>query len=115
MKSKCPSWRSPAPSRPRCQGRGVFAFIGAKWRPLTGEVGGLGAVLPQEGQRGKKKVPLGTYRGQLWFCGSVKTDVEEGLQEKVLVQERRSARGEKLMRLWQAPFPPLSLQVTRPS
>jgi len=44
--------RSPAPSRPRCQGRVVFAFTGAKRTPLTGEAGGLGAVFPQEGQKG---------------------------------------------------------------
>jgi len=46
--------RSPAPSRPRCQGRVGFAFIGAQRRPLAEEAGGLGAVFSQEGQRGKK-------------------------------------------------------------
>src|SRR5258708_2846507 len=30
MKSKCPSWRSQATSRPRCQGRVGFAFTGAE-------------------------------------------------------------------------------------
>ena len=30
----------------------VFAFTGAKRTPLTGEAGGLGAVFPQEGQKG---------------------------------------------------------------
>src|SRR5258708_3904911 len=30
MKSKCPSWRSEATSRPRCQGRVGFAFTGAE-------------------------------------------------------------------------------------
>ena len=41
--------RSPATSRPRCQGRVGFAFTGAKRKPLTGEAGGLGAVFSQEG------------------------------------------------------------------
>lgn len=45
-----PFWRSPATSRPRCQGRVGFAFTGAKRTPLTEEAGGLGAVFPQEGQ-----------------------------------------------------------------
>src|SRR5437016_1669550 len=34
IKSKCPSWRGEAPGRPRCQGRVVFAFIGAKRESL---------------------------------------------------------------------------------
>src|SRR6266853_4040603 len=59
-----PKW-SPAPSRPRCQGRVVFAFTGAQRTPLTGEVGGLGAVFTQEGQTGEKPVTLETYRGKL--------------------------------------------------
>ena len=46
-----PKW-SPAPSRPRCQGRVVFAFTEAQRTPLTEEAGGLGAVFTQEGQRG---------------------------------------------------------------
>jgi hypothetical protein len=62
---------------------------------LTEEAGGLGAVFWQEGQRGKKTARLGTYRKQLWFCESVKRGAEEALQEKVLFQERRSARGAK--------------------
>jgi hypothetical protein len=44
-----PLWRSQATSRPRCQGRVGFAFIGAKRRPFTEEAGGLGALFPQEG------------------------------------------------------------------
>jgi hypothetical protein len=52
MKNKCPSWRSQATSRPRCQGRVGFAFTGAQRTPLTEEAGGLGAVFPQEGQAG---------------------------------------------------------------
>ena len=35
QKSKCPSWRGKATVRPRCQGRRVVAFIGAKRRPFT--------------------------------------------------------------------------------
>jgi hypothetical protein len=31
---------------------------------------------------GKKTVPLGTCRGQLWFCECATTGVEEVLQEK---------------------------------
>src|SRR6202790_3250191 len=34
IKSKCPSWRGEAPGCPRCQGRVVFAFIGAKRESL---------------------------------------------------------------------------------
>jgi hypothetical protein len=34
IKSKCSSWRGEAPGHPRCQGRAVFAFIGAERRPL---------------------------------------------------------------------------------
>ena len=89
-----PKW-SPAPSRPRCQGRVVFAFTEAQRTPLTEEAGGLGAVFSQEGQRGKKTARLVTYRRQLWFCESVKTGADEALQERVLFQERRSARGAK--------------------
>jgi hypothetical protein len=44
-----PKW-SPAPSRPRCQGRVGFAFTGAQRTPLTGKAGGLGAVFTQKGQ-----------------------------------------------------------------
>src|ERR1700676_4483741 len=56
MKSKCPSWRSQATSRTRCQGRVGSAFTGAQRTPLTEEAGGLGAVFPREGQRGKRTV-----------------------------------------------------------
>jgi len=44
---------------------------------------------------GKKKGPLGTYRGELWFCECVSTGVKEILQEKTFTwrtEERRSAR-----------------------
>jgi len=50
IKSKCPSWRGEAPGRPRCQGRVVFAFIGAKRETLDRRSGRLGAGLRQEGQ-----------------------------------------------------------------
>jgi len=48
QKSKCPSWRGKATVRPRCQGRRVVAFIGAKRRPFT--AGGTGAGFGREGQ-----------------------------------------------------------------
>jgi len=48
-KKQMPLWRSPATSRPRCQGRVVFAFIGAKRRPFTEEAGGLGALFRKKG------------------------------------------------------------------
>ena len=49
IKSKCPSWRGEALGRPRCQGRVVFAFIGAKRRALT-EAGGSGAGFASDEQ-----------------------------------------------------------------
>jgi len=52
-KKQMPFWRSPATSRPRCQGRVGFAFTGAKRTPLTEEAGGLGAVFPQKGRQEK--------------------------------------------------------------
>jgi hypothetical protein len=51
-----PKW-SPAPSRPRCQGRKFFAFIGTQRRPLIRRSGRLGAVFTQEGKARKKTVP----------------------------------------------------------
>jgi len=43
IKSKCPSWRGEALGRPRCQGRMVFAFIGAERETLDRMSGRLGA------------------------------------------------------------------------
>jgi hypothetical protein len=40
---------------------------------------------------GKKAVPLGSYRGQFWFCQSVNTGAEGVVEKKVLLRERRSA------------------------
>src|SRR5262245_35295483 len=50
IKSKCPSWRGEAPGRPRCQGRVVFAFIGAERETLDRRSGRLGAGFGEEGQ-----------------------------------------------------------------
>src|ERR1700692_4514045 len=83
------------PSRPRCQGRVGFAFIGAKRRPLTEEAGGLGAVFTQEGQTGEKTVPLGTYRWKSRFCKCGETGVDGVLQEEIKFSTGEEAPGQQ--------------------
>ncbi len=39
IKSKCLSWQGEAIGRPRCQGRVLFAFIGANRESLEGRCG----------------------------------------------------------------------------
>ena len=65
-----PFWRSPATSRPRCQGRMGFAFTGAKRTPLTEEAGGLGAVFPREGQ-GEENSLCGIHEGLRTYAAFV--------------------------------------------
>lgn len=64
--------------------------------PLTGKVGGPGAVLSQEGQRWKQAVPLGTYRRELRFCEFVETGVEEVLQAKSCFTDHRCLEFERV-------------------
>src|ERR1700730_8436209 len=47
-----PKW-SPAPGRPRCQGRVVFAFTGAQRTPLKGEAGGRAQSSRRKGRQEK--------------------------------------------------------------
>lgn len=67
-KKQMPFWRSPATSRPRCQGRVGFAFTGVQRTPLTEEASDLGAVFPQEGRAGRKTVPSEIYRAAYGLC-----------------------------------------------
>src|SRR5258708_4525521 len=53
IKSKCPSWRGEAPGRPRCQGRVVFAFIGAKRESLD-----------RRGGRSRRRFSAGRANGE---------------------------------------------------
>src|SRR5207244_8499100 len=52
-RSKCPSWRSPALCRPRCQGRAV-CVLGSEADGVDRTSGWESALLPQEGQRVQK-------------------------------------------------------------
>ena len=49
---------------------------------------------------GKNTVPLGTYRGELWFCECVKTGVKEMLQERTFTwrtEERQRRKRRKAL------------------
>src|ERR1700689_1566007 len=80
-----------------------FAFTGAQRTPLTGEAGGLGAVFSQEGHCGKKTVPVGTYRRELWLCKFGETSVDGGHKKKIKLSRRGDAaeqqRGESVSAL----------------
>ena len=70
---------------------------------MTEEAGGLGAVFSQEGHWGKKTVPVGTYRRELWFCKSAETGVDGALQEQIKLLRGEEApeqqRGENVSAL----------------
>src|SRR5260370_1207574 len=66
IKSKCPSWRGEAPGRPRCQGRVVFAFIGAKRESLEKKRAVQAQVFSRKGRR-RKSIRDGIYRSGLGF------------------------------------------------
>src|ERR1700687_5719899 len=64
-----PKW-SPASSRPRCQGRVVFAVTGAQGTPLTGKAGGSAQSSRRKGRQEKGQFRWDPTDGSCGFVNS---------------------------------------------